>query len=243
MEKALGRLGLMADVLLMADPRVARVPLQDCREPLVDLHAIASLRVDDRKRDPQGHFARLRRGVASRLDQATTLLPDGLGLLIVEGYRPPQLQLRYFTGYRRKLADAHPDLSDTQLDAAASRYVSPPAVAPHCAGAAVDLTLCTSDGHELDMGTRVDATPEDSDGGCYTDAENISANRPGQPRHPDPRPADGRPGQLPHRVVALVLRRPLLGDHHRRPSRLLRAHRAIAIEPVGAQSGVALGDR
>ena len=163
----------MADVLLMADPKVASMPVQDCREPLVDLRTIAPLRLDDRKRDPRGHFARLRRGVAGRLEEAMTLLPDGLGLLVVEGYRPPLLQQRYFTGYRAKLA-AHPDWTDEQLDTAASRYVSPPAVAPHCAGAAVDLTLCTSDGQELDMGTRVDATPEDSDGGCYTDAANIS---------------------------------------------------------------------
>ena len=114
----------MADVLLMADPRVASMPVQDCRAPLVDLHTIAPL-LDDRKRDPRGHFARLRRGVAGRLEEATTLLPDGLGLLIVEGYRPPLLLQRYFTGYRARLA-AHPDWSDEQLDAAASRYTATP---------------------------------------------------------------------------------------------------------------------
>ncbi|SDY90603.1 D-alanyl-D-alanine dipeptidase [Modestobacter sp. DSM 44400] len=169
----------MSDLLLMADPRVASMPVRDCRGPLVDLHTITSLRLDDRKRDPRGHFARLRRGVAGRLEEATTLLPEGLSLLVIEAYRSPELQQRYFTGYRAKLAATHPGWTDPQLDTAASRYVSPPAVAPHCAGAAVDLTLCTSDGQELDMGTRVDATPEDSGGGCYTEAANISGTARG----------------------------------------------------------------
>jgi D-alanyl-D-alanine dipeptidase len=56
---------------------------------------------------------------------------------------------------------------------AASRYVSPPEIAPHSAGAAVDLTLMFADGEEPDMGTRVNADPEESDGACYTDAPGI----------------------------------------------------------------------
>jgi len=43
-------------------------------------------------------------------------------------------------------------------------------VAPHVAGAAVDLTLVDSAGGELDLGTPVDATPEQSEGACYFDA-------------------------------------------------------------------------
>ena len=38
----------------------------------------------------------------------------------------------------------------------------------HSAGAAVDLTLCTEDGQELDLGTSVNANPEESNGACYT---------------------------------------------------------------------------
>jgi D-alanyl-D-alanine dipeptidase len=44
------------------------------------------------------------------------------------------------------------------------------ALAPHVAGAAVDLTLVDSGGRELDFGTPVDATPEQSGGACYFDA-------------------------------------------------------------------------
>jgi D-alanyl-D-alanine dipeptidase len=55
-----------------------------------------------------------------------------------------------------------------------SRYVSPPEIAPHSAGAAVDLTLADEDGRELDLGTPVNATPEESAGACCTRAVNIS---------------------------------------------------------------------
>lgn len=55
-----------------------------------------------------------------------------------------------------------------------SRFVSPPEIAPHRAGAAVDLTLVDTDGRELDLGTPMNATPEESAGACYTDAAGIS---------------------------------------------------------------------
>ena len=44
------------------------------------------------------------------------------------------------------------------------------------AGAAVDLTLVDADGDELDLGTAVDATPEQSDGACYFAADGIGAD-------------------------------------------------------------------
>jgi D-alanyl-D-alanine dipeptidase len=53
--------------------------------------------------------------------------------------------------------------------------VSPPEIAPHCVGAAVDVTLIDHQGRELDMGTRVNASPEESSGACYTEAPNLSA--------------------------------------------------------------------
>ncbi|MGW2658539.1 M15 family metallopeptidase [Streptomyces sp. NPDC001478] len=156
----------------MSDPRVAAIPITDCGEPLVDVRG--TLLVDDRRADATGAYAHLRRGVLDRLVHAESLLPDGLRLLFVEGYRPPDLQRLYFEEYAGELRAANPAWSDDQVHRAASRYVSPPEIAPHSAGAAVDLTLVGADGTELDMGTRVNASPEESDGACYTDAASIS---------------------------------------------------------------------
>ncbi|WP_328423539.1 M15 family metallopeptidase [Streptomyces sp. NBC_00443] len=163
----------MDEIVLMSDPRVAAIPVVDCGEPLVDVRLREPLAVDPRNADRAGAFAYLREGVLARLLMAEKLLPDGLRLLFVEGYRPPSLQRRYFEQYADELAAANPDWSPSRIRDAASRYVSPPEIAPHSAGAAVDLTLISADGREVDMGTHVNASPEDSDGACYTDAGNV----------------------------------------------------------------------
>jgi zinc D-Ala-D-Ala dipeptidase len=161
-------------VIPLSDPRVAAVPVRDCGEPLVDLRTAAPLRVDPRQADPAGAYAHLRSGVADRLVTAQSLLPRGVRLLVVEGYRPPATQERYFREYRDQLRRAHPDWSAAKLDEEASWYISPPHVAPHVAGAAVDLTLCGEDGTELPMGSPVNATPQESAGRCYTDSLDVS---------------------------------------------------------------------
>ncbi|CAL9550379.1 M15 family metallopeptidase [Streptomyces cellulosae] len=165
----------MTEIVLMSDPKVAAVPVQECGERLVDLRRDGRLLIDERKwEDSAGAFAYLREGVLDRLLEAQAGLPRGMRLLFVEGYRPPSLQRHYFDKYAARLRAEHPEWSVEQIRSAASRYVSPPEIAPHSAGAAVDLTLADEDGRELDMGTRMNATPEESAGACYTQADNIS---------------------------------------------------------------------
>ncbi|MEU9919403.1 M15 family metallopeptidase [Streptomyces sp. NPDC051001] len=164
----------MTEIVLMSDPKVAAIPVVECGERLVDVRLGDSLLVDTRKQDPADTFAYLRESVVERLLKAQTMLPHGLRLLFVEGYRPPPLQREYFEKYADQLRAAHLDWSAQQIHSAASRYVSPPEIAPHSAGAAVDLTLASADGHELDLGTRMNADPEESADACYTHAANIS---------------------------------------------------------------------
>ncbi|GII63236.1 D-alanyl-D-alanine dipeptidase [Sphaerisporangium krabiense] len=140
----------------------------------MDLRAVPELLLDQRLADSEGAYAHLRHGHVDRLLRAQARLPEGLRLLIVEGYRPLALQERYFSAYAAKLSDANPDWSDEHVYVQASRSLSPPHIGPHVCGAAVDLTLCTQDGQELDMGTEVNASPEESENACYTAAENIS---------------------------------------------------------------------
>ncbi|AIJ16119.1 M15 family metallopeptidase [Streptomyces violaceoruber] len=165
----------MTEIVLMSDPKVAAVPVQECGERLVDVLRDSPLLVDRRKwQDSAGAFAHLREGVLARLLEAQAQLPPGLRLLFVEGYRPPALQRRYFDEYATRLRTENPEWSPDRIRSAASRYVSPPEIAPHSAGAAVDLTLADLDGRELDLGTRMNATPEESAGACYTHADSIS---------------------------------------------------------------------
>ncbi|GIH77657.1 M15 family metallopeptidase [Planobispora longispora] len=162
----------MREIVLISDPRVVSIPVEESGEPLVDIRG--RLRTDDRLADPEGAYAHLREGLLARLEAAQGQLPGGYRLLVVEGYRPIVTQQQIFDDYSASLRAEFPGMSPEELRSAASRYVSPVEVAPHTAGAAVDLTLCTEDGVELDMGTPVNATPEQSDGACYTAAAGLS---------------------------------------------------------------------
>ncbi|WP_436757165.1 M15 family metallopeptidase [Streptosporangium sp. V21-05] len=158
----------MPEIVLLSDPRIAEVPVKECGEPLVDLRALEDVRLDRSLADPEGAYARVRLSVAGRLIAAQARLPRGLRLLVVEGFRPAALQRRYFADSVAAHRAAHPGWDDRRAGLEASRYVSPPEVAPHVSGGAVDLTLCTVSGAELPMGTRVNATPPESDEACHT---------------------------------------------------------------------------
>ncbi|MEU6296256.1 M15 family metallopeptidase [Streptomyces erythrochromogenes] len=166
----------MTDIILLSDPRVAATRVTDNGEPLVDAREFGALRVDPRQTDHDGSYAHLRADVLRRLLLAQEALPPGIRLLMVEGFRPPALQRRYFDEYAATLRAAHPDAGPDRIRELASAYISPPEVAPHVSGGAVDLTLCTDDGGELPLGTEVNATPEESAGGCRTGALNVDAD-------------------------------------------------------------------
>ena len=161
-------------MILLSDPRIAAVPSEEDGDPLVDLRDVPELLLDARATDPAGAYALLRSAVVDRLLTAQRSLPAGVRLLVVEGYRPVDAQEAIFVGYRDELRAAHPEWADDRLHVETSKFVAPVAVAPHGTGGAVDLTLCTADGAELDMGTVIDATPEASANACFFAAANIA---------------------------------------------------------------------
>lgn len=149
--------------VLLSDPRVAAVPVRDVDEPLVAL-------------DPGFGSGQtmVRSGLATRLEYARAALPSGIHLRVVEGYRPAHRQQAIIERYSAEVRAARPGVAEPELHILTSRYVAPLAVAPHVAGAAVDVTLVDSSGRELDLGTAIDATPEESSGRCYFAADGIS---------------------------------------------------------------------
>lgn len=165
-------LGQPEGIVLISDQRVRGVPVRECGEPLVDCRSW--LLVDERRSDPEGNWAHLRTGVMERLLRAEEMLPHGWRWLLVEGYRPPALQQSIFDGYAATLRELHPTATEQEIWTAATRWVAPMESAGHIAGAAIDLTVCTSGGAEVDMGSPEAATPEESDWACYTDAPNLT---------------------------------------------------------------------
>ncbi|MFN2522809.1 MAG: M15 family metallopeptidase [Mycobacteriales bacterium] len=117
----------------------------------------------------------MREGVAERLAVAAGELPRGVRLVLAEGYRPLQQQNGYFDMYSGALAAEHPDWSAARLRVAASRFVAPPELAPHVTGAAVDVLLVDGDGRDLDLGTPLNSSPEETHEACFTAATGISS--------------------------------------------------------------------
>ncbi|CAB3961353.1 dipeptidase [Burkholderia aenigmatica] len=162
-----------AIVISLSDPVVRSIALLESHEGFVDLAGfhdrIAVVPNPDDVANKSPHFLKVRRGVAERLIAAAHALPDNLRLYVKEGYRPLALQRHYFTKHLAHLRRTLNPLPDEHtLVALSSHYVAPPEVAAHPTGAAVDLTLISPDGIELDMGCVLDATNQESSGACYT---------------------------------------------------------------------------
>lgn len=150
--------------ILLSDPRVEAVPVRETGAPLVRLDAwFGPAR------------ALVRADLADRLRAARAALPAGVFLRVAEGHRPVAAQRAIIEDYSAQLRAARPGVDAAELRRLTSRFVSPVEVAPHVAGAAVDLTLAGPDGADLDMGTPIDATPEQSGGACYFAAAGLGA--------------------------------------------------------------------
>ena len=100
---------------------------------------------------------RLRGLVYDKLKQARAMLPHGYGFILYEAFRPRSRQIELWNGIIAKLQREQPNLTGDALTAAAHVFVSNPNAfgSGHQAGAAIDITLCTADGIELPMGTKV----------------------------------------------------------------------------------------
>lgn len=151
-------------VTLLSDVRVASVPVRECGEPLHEVD------------DGRGGFVFVREGVAERLGQARRSLGPKARLVVHEGLRRLERQEELFAVYLEELRRLDPLAEGDGLYALCSRFVAPPEVAPHVAGAAVDVSLVDWDGRPIDLGTPVDASPESSNGACYFRAAGISVS-------------------------------------------------------------------
>ncbi len=113
--------------ILLADPIVQAIRVRDNGDPLVPLDFAPEVLV--------------REGLAVRLNEARAALPSGVDLRVVEGHRSIADQRAIIERYTGELRELHPDADEPELTRLYSRFVAPLEVAPHVAGAAVDLTL------------------------------------------------------------------------------------------------------
>ncbi len=135
----------VAAVVLLSDPRIGAIGVASSGEPLVRLRPTNRLSIASQA--PQApirlgststtdDYRYVRRGLAERLMTAAAMIPAGLRLHVVEGYRPAALQHSYFEAYRQQLLLRIPTLTPEESHRLASRFVAPLDVAAHTSGAA-----------------------------------------------------------------------------------------------------------
>jgi len=161
----------LASIPALPEPdwnRVGRIPITHKDEQLVPTsllpRPLLTYPVYARQGLPgAGNECLVREEVGRRLRLAAQNLPEGLSLVILDGWRPWQVQKQLFETYLDVLRQRHPEESEDILVERTREFVSLPSVdpnspSPHLTGGSVDVTLCGPDGVWLDMGTSFDAT-------------------------------------------------------------------------------------
>ncbi|MGC5285352.1 M15 family metallopeptidase [Micromonospora sp. DT231] len=154
--------------LFLSDPAGGARPvrLAECGDPLIDVAAVGALAGSARN----GPGPYLRGALVDRLVAAQTLLPPGLRLTVVGGWRPAGAGPCRVGRDTRRLRRAG------LVDRISRR--APVQVDPHLTGATVDLTLRDIAGVEFELGSGLYARPEECDGCCHTASPQV----PPEPR-------------------------------------------------------------
>lgn len=138
------------------------IPIRECDEPLVSLGPFSeyndiftdAIYSGERKNSP--YFTQIlkgslltvfvRRSVADQLRKAQGLLPQGMYLLVLDGYRELEVQQSLYNVYFDTLKKLHSDLTDERLSVETQKYVSLPSQnprrpSPHNTGGSVDMAI------------------------------------------------------------------------------------------------------
>ncbi|MCI0509153.1 MULTISPECIES: M15 family metallopeptidase [Chromohalobacter] len=102
-----------------------------------------------------------REAVYRRLLTVARRLPDGLGLVVLDAWRPYAVQRYLYDTLLGMVEARYADLDESDLRAMTRAFVSPPSdrsecPSPHLTGGAVDVALCDADGMLLEMGSAFD---------------------------------------------------------------------------------------
>lgn len=172
------------DIILIADPQILAIPIEENREPLVDIKDSGQILYGPTPEVPESdpYYTKMRRRVFQLLCEAQSLLPSGVRFKLYEGWRSFALQKFLFENRCQRLKKEFPNKSHEEVFQEATKIVSPVTmldgqqnVPPHTTGAAVDVYLVDDQGSVLDMGMDLYHWAEsEKNGWNYTYAENIS---------------------------------------------------------------------
>jgi len=138
---------------LLPSQAIRSIPVVECGEELVKLSS-SLLRISDKTVFP----VYVRKTVLDKLISINNeMAQHGYALLIYEAYRSSEVQYKMWHEEFEKMKFLHQDWDDNKIKHVISKRIAQPNginVGGHQTGGAIDLTICTNDGIELDMGTK-----------------------------------------------------------------------------------------
>lgn len=129
------------------------VSIKETGEPLVELKETKKLKLGGIHKVYEPLFL-IRKSVAEKLYAVSNNLPDGVVMVVIEGYRTMQHQQESWDRSFQKLREDHKDWSDEDIEKQVRLVVAKPhPLANHHCGGAVDVTLMYENGELFDMGS------------------------------------------------------------------------------------------
>lgn len=136
-------------------PRSAwqNVVINENNDPLVIIQPTDRLKINVISKNYEPYFY-VRKTVAEKIYKISESLPNGINLVLIEGYRTLEAQQRSWDTKFTLLKKENPTWSDEEINQKVGLVVAKPLpLANHHCGGAVYVTLMYSDGTLLDMGT------------------------------------------------------------------------------------------
>lgn len=129
------------------------VKIQENHEPLVEIKDTEKLKTGLIKKLYNPSFF-VRKTVAEKLYKVSEKLPQGINLVLIEGYRDIKSQQESWDRKFNKLKKENPKWSDEKIEQQVRLVVAKPSpLANHNCGGAIDVALVHLDGKLLDFGT------------------------------------------------------------------------------------------
>lgn len=136
-------------------PRSAwdNVTIRENNELLFEVQETEKLKIDLISKSYIPSFL-VRKTIAEKLYKVSENLPEGINLVLIEGYRTMKSQQDSWNSACLKLKIENPDWTEEQIEQQVRLVLAKPTpLANHHCGGAVDVALMKRDGTFLDMGT------------------------------------------------------------------------------------------
>ncbi len=177
-------------ILNIVDPKVIKIPINECMEELISLKNQSELLYSPAPESPftENDYTWLRKTVYQRLCQAQQLLPNNWYFRVYEGFRSIKVQKILFDQQYQALLKKFPKKNKEDLFYETTQLVSPVVnfdgsinIPAHNTGAAVDLEIVTQTGKLVDMGMAIkdwqQVMPELCLMNCQILSKNVKKNR------------------------------------------------------------------